>query len=111
MKTTTRSNPQRQKERQIEAERLLLAALCRQTLDTKAREEVFQHFASRKFTHPEHQVVFWALAQLPPREPAIIREVLATRLTIMGFPDLDVNAFFDTAPLPNRKIPALLRLL
>jgi hypothetical protein len=107
VKTRTHKSPARQ----IEAERLLLTALCQQALDASAREEVLRHFAARKFAHPEHQIVFWALSQLPAREPSIIREVLATRLTVMGFPDLDVSAFFDGPPLPDRKIPALLRIL
>jgi hypothetical protein len=111
VKTRTPKGPERENERQIEAERLLLGAICQQTLDATAREDVLRHFASRKFARPEHQVVFKALSQIPAREPAIIREVLATRLTVMGFPDLDVSAFFDAPPLPDRKVFALLRLL
>ena len=111
MKTTARKRPERQEDRRIEAERLLLTALCQQTLDATAREDVLRHFSTRKFAHPEHQVLFWALSQLPAREPAIIREVLATRLTVMGFPDLDVSAFFDAPALPDRDISALLRVL
>jgi hypothetical protein len=111
VKARTDKSTELQDERQIEAERLLLGALCQQTLDATAREDVLRHFATRKFAHAEHQVIFWALARLPAREPAVIREILATRLTVMGFPDLDVSAFFDAPPLEDRKIPALLRIL
>ena len=111
MKSSTRKSPERQEDRRIEGERLLLAALCQQRLDAATREEVLRHFSTRKFAHPEHQVVFWALSQLPAKEPSIIREVLATRLTVMGFPDLDVSAFFGAPALPDRDISALLRVL
>lgn len=107
MKARTRSTP----ERQIDAERLLLTALCQQTISQSAQEEVLRHFAARKFAHAEHQVVFWALSQLPARDPAIIRELLATRLTVMGFPDLDFDVFFK-GPVPSEsEISTLLQLL
>ena len=98
-------------ERQIEAERLLLAALCQQTLPASIREETHQLLAKRKFAHAEHQLVFWALSELPAREPSMIRELLATRLTLMGFPDFDIDHLFDTPPPPEREIPALLEAL
>ena len=103
--------PRPSREHQIEAERLLLAALCQQTLEHAAREEVLLRLSHRKFAHAEHQLVFWALSQLPARDPSTIRELLATRLTLMGFPDFDIDHFFSTPPSSERDISALLERL
>lgn len=105
------AQPQSTRERQIEAERLLLSALCQRSLPESTQEDVLRNFAKRKFAHPEHQLVFWALSKLLAKEPAVIQELLAARLTLLGFPDLDFKIFFESPVPAPTEIPALLQLL
>jgi hypothetical protein len=99
------------RERQAQAERRLLAGLCQGSLSQQIREDVQRRLAARKFADPEHDVIFQALSTLPNGEPERIRVALLTRLTRLGFPDLDLESLFTIVPPSETEIPALLELL
>lgn len=96
-----RTDPVR--EARTEAERRLLAALCQNVLGSRARAEVMRCFRNHRFAHPDHEVIYRALATSPIGEPADIRATLAQAVTRLGFPDMDLDSLFDTpAPTPEK---------
>jgi hypothetical protein len=94
-----------------EIERWLLAALCAPSLDPQSRTEIIERLTAHTFASPDHEVIFRALAKIPPASAEHIRETLGARLTGLGFPDIDVEPIFQLAPLSPREITALLRQL
>lgn len=99
------------RERSIAAERQLLAALCQVSLGGQAREELLQRLEKHRFATPDHQVVFEALRKLPTLKPGRVREALTATVTRMGFPDADVNIFFELQPPTEENLPDLWREL
>src|SRR5580704_6053081 len=99
------------RERRIEVERQLLAALCQGSLDGERREELLRHLEKHAFAVPDGEVVFHALRRLPQIKPEHIREALATTVTRMGFPDADLNIFFDAPAPAGENLADLLREL
>lgn len=95
----------------IEIERQLLAALCAPALDVQVRAKILDCLSAYKFANPDHDVIFRALANMPRATSEHIRETLSARLTRLGFPDIDVDAIFDTKRPSAQKIDALLRHL
>lgn len=95
----------------IEAERRLLTALCQRSLPLSTLEQVCVRLGTRKFAHFEHLLIFSALSRIPARTPLQLRELLASRLTLLGFPDIDVTCFLEDRPPAESEIPALLARL
>ena len=100
------------RERQVQAERRLLAALCQGSLSQRVRKDVQRCLAARRFANPEHDVIFQALSTLPTSEPTRAREILK-RCASRGsaFPISTSNRF--SPPCRHRKLRflALLALL
>jgi hypothetical protein len=94
-----------------EIERQLLAALCAPDLDRQMRAELLERLRAHTFADPDHEVIFLALAKMPPAPIAHIRETLGARLTLLGFPDIDVHSIFELEPPSAEKIPVLLTQL
>lgn len=94
-----------------ELERQLLAALCSSTLDCLTRAQILAHLRAHAFADPNHDVIFRALANMPPATAEHIRETLAARLTRLGFPDIDVDPILELEPPSPEKINSLLRRL
>ena len=94
-----------------EVERQLLAALCSPALDHPTRADVFARLRAHTFANPDHEVIFRALAKMPRATPEHIRETLSAHLTRLGFPDIDIDAIFDSEGPSAQKIDALLRQL
>ena len=95
----------------VEAERQLLAALCQNSLDADTRAEVLRRLARCVFADPEHEVIFRALTKLPEHDPERGRIELGVRVTRMGFPDFDLEPFFNVAPPDTSEVAALFALL
>jgi hypothetical protein len=94
-----------------EIERQLLAALCASALDPQTRSEILDRLRTHTFANPDHEVIFQALAKMPPAPIARIRETLGARLTLLGFPDIDVTPILELEPPSAEKIPVLLTQL
>ena len=94
-----------------EIERLLLSALCRGTLAQSTRAEVVNRLATHEFIDPEHEIVFVALTRLGSRAPQDLRAALGTGITRLGFPDYDLEPFFDRNAPDEEEVKTLLRHL
>ncbi len=64
-----------------------------------------------RFRGPLHQIVFEALGEIGPAAPALVRELLAARLTRKGFPDVDLDPFFEPHGLTADAAMALMKRL
>jgi hypothetical protein len=96
---------------QQEVEQRLLAALCAPALDDQSRAGILQRLASHEFASPDHEMIFRALANMPHASAEHIRETLGSRLTRLGFPDIDVEPIFQAESPSAEKITALLQQL
>jgi hypothetical protein len=94
-----------------EIEQQLLAALCAPVLDDQTRAAILHGLAKHRFASSDHQMIFRALANMPPASAKHIRETLGARLTRLGFPDIDVEPIFKAESPSAEKITALLRQL
>jgi hypothetical protein len=94
-----------------EIERRLLAALCAATLDREMRTQILERLSAHTFANRDHEIIFQALAKMPPATAEHIRETLSARLTRLGFPDIDVEPIFELSPPPPDTITALLQQL
>jgi hypothetical protein len=94
-----------------EIERRLLAALCASALDHQTRARILERLSAHTFANPDHEIIFQALAKMPPATAEHIRETLTARLTRLGFPDIDVEPIFEFSPPPPDTITGLLEKL
>jgi hypothetical protein len=94
-----------------EIERRLLAALCAATLNREMHTQILERLSTHAFANPDHEIIFQALAKMPPATAEHIRETLGARLTRLGFPDIDVEPIFEFSPPPPDTITTLLRQL
>jgi DnaB-like helicase N terminal domain len=100
-----------ERSRSAEIERRLLAALCASALDRQTRAQILERLSAHIFANRDHEIIFQALAQMPPATAEHIRETLSARLTRLGFPDIDVEPIFGLSPPPPDTIKALLQQL
>ena len=84
------------RETQSAAERKALHALCDEAIARELRQNLIQSLGPRAFTNPEHQVVFESIRALFPRGP-ISAIQLRVHLNNRGFPDTDVEKYFQPA--------------
>jgi len=88
------------RETQFEAERKALCALCDEAIARELRKNLIQSLGPRSFIDPEHQVVFESIRALFPRGPITISQ-LRIHLNNRGFPDTDVEKYFQPTPIEN----------
>jgi hypothetical protein len=74
-----------------------LRALCDVATPREERQKLMQSFSQRTFIEPEHQVVFESIRALFTRGP-ISAAQLRVHLNNRGFPDTDVEKYFQPAP-------------
>jgi hypothetical protein len=91
-----------------EIERQLLAALCAPGLDEETRARIFERLATHTFAAADHETIFRALLKMRGAPARHIRETLGASLTRLGFPDIDVEPFFQPDPPSAQQIAALL---
>ena len=99
----------RTRDARIAAERRLLAALCQGSIAADARGEVLQRLSRHAFGDPEHELIFRALAKIPSGDAEFVRAALGLRLTRAGFPDFDLEPFFDAPPPDDAEIADIWR--
>ena len=88
-------------DRRVRAEQLLIAALCQQSVDKRAREKLLGDLSEHKFTSHELELIFRTLAKISNATPIQTRELLMSRLTRLGFPDIDIEPYFDGLEPPR----------
>jgi hypothetical protein len=79
---------------QLTAEFRALCTLCDETIARNLRQNLIQSLSPRKFTEPEHRIVFESICALFPRGP-ITAQKLIVHLNNRGFPDTDVEKYFQ----------------
>ncbi len=77
-------------------ERALLAALCQSGQEDPLRSQILHLLSLYNWQSGDHRAVYDALARWTAG-PAEMRGGLAARLTRQGFPDIDVEAYFEPA--------------
>jgi hypothetical protein len=87
------------------AEFKALCTLCDETVARNLRQNLIQSLGPRPFSEPEHQVVFESIRALFSRGP-ISREQLRIHLNNRGFPDTDIEKYFEPLPSKQSRQPA-----
>jgi hypothetical protein len=93
------------RETQLAAEHKALQTLCNERIARKLRENLVQSLGPKAFIDPEHQVVFESICALFPRGP-IAMEQLRVHLNNRGFPDTDVEKYFEPTPAGSSRTGA-----
>ena len=88
------------RETQFATELQALRTLCDESIARKLRQNLIQSLGPHAFTNPEHQVVFESIRALFPRGP-ISAAKLRIHLNNRGFPDTDVEKYFQPARTGN----------
>lgn len=99
----------------LDAERRILSLICQAPARGTVRSELERELADYSWREREHQIVFEVLQEIPSSNPQTIRQQLPVRLTRKGFPDLNLETYFQPCDLANsqpaRSIRSLLKLL
>jgi hypothetical protein len=85
------------RETQFAAELQALRALCDEAAPREERQRLMQTLSQHGFIEPEHQVVFESIRALFPRGRISVAQ-LTVHLNNRGFPDTDVEKYFQAAP-------------
>jgi hypothetical protein len=78
-----------------ELELAALRILCQGTADGLLMREGLRILSGYQFTDHAYQVVFETLKEMPTEEGRLIRELLPGRLNNRGFPDLELDEFYQ----------------
>ena len=97
------------RETQLETEIRTLRALCDPSVLRDERLKLLQSIGPRDFVHTEHHVVFESIRALLLRGE-VTAERLTAHLNNRGFPDTDVEQYFQSfrsgAGIPAAKAPS-----
>src|SRR5579863_1010148 len=85
------------RETQVANEFQALRALCDEAIPRLERHRIVEYLTRHAFFEPEHQVVFQSMLALFSRGP-ITLEQLHVHLNNRGFPDTDVDKYFQAEP-------------
>lgn len=94
-----------------EIERRVLGALCMGPLSLDDRSEALRNLANYNWILPDHRVIYEALRRSRQRNPAALREHIGAEITRLGFPDIDVEPFFNPCNLTKAEIDGLANAL
>ena len=94
-----------------EVERLLLGALCASPLSPEDRGGILRSIADYRWIHPDHRVIYEALRRSRQRESSALREHIVSEITRLGFPDMEVDPFFNPCALTKADIVGLANAL
>ena len=93
----------------VELEKQVLRVLCAGTSQGSVKESLIPLLRSYRWHDQLHEVIFKALAAIPSDDPFILRQLLPSKLTRMGSPDVEWEEFFAPHPLSNEESLALVR--
>jgi hypothetical protein len=94
-----------------EIERRMLGALCTDTLSLDDRSETLRILAGYSWILPDHRVIYEALRRSRQRNSAALREHIRAEITRLGFPDIDVEPFFNPCSLTKAELVGLANAL
>jgi hypothetical protein len=94
-----------------EVERLLLGALCTGPLSPEDRSDILRSIADYNWIHLDHSVIYEALRRSCHRELPALREHIVSEITRLGFPDIEVDPFFNPCALTKAEIVGLANAL
>ena len=94
-----------------EVERLLLGALCAGPLTPQDRSDTLLSLAGYNWIGPDHRVIYEALRRSRQPESAALREHIVAEITRLGFPDIDVESFFNPCTLTKAEVVKLANYL
>ena len=94
-----------------EAERTVLRAMCVGALGRTVWREGMDLLAVYRFADNVHQLIFDTVREIHTGDPLILRELLPARLNNKGFPDLDLDTYFQPHTFPANQTIALIRAL
>jgi hypothetical protein len=86
------------REAQIETELQALRALCDEAIAREERQTIMLSLSQHAFIEPERQVVFESIRALFLRGPISV-EQLRLHLNNRGFPETDVEKYFQPSPV------------
>jgi hypothetical protein len=109
MRVSVEPTSVRDREEKIAAEQRLLAGLCQHSLDDDTLREVVARLTLHNFCLPDHEILFRALSPIVLAAPQQIKDAVKTRVTLFGFPDLDVEPFFVAVPPSDGEVRELLK--
>jgi len=84
------------REAQFAVELQALRTLCDEAAPREERQSLMNSLQQHIFIEPEHQVVFESIQALFPRGPIPMAQ-LRVHLNNRGFPDTDVEIYFQSA--------------
>ncbi len=90
------------RETQLAAEFKALCTLCDESIARNLRQNLIQSLSPGKFSDPEHRVVFLSNGARVTSGP-ISAEKLRIHLNNRGFPDTDVEQYFQAASTQNTR--------
>ena len=93
------------REAQRATELQALRALCLGETPRDQQEQIMKFLSAHSLLDPEHQVVFESLRLLLPRGPISV-ERLRVHLNNRGFPDTDVEKYFQPTQRKPKRRPA-----
>lgn len=94
-----------------DGELLALRAMCQGALDARVWDRGIEILGSHPFQDSVHQLVFDTLREMNTDDPRIIRGLLAARLTNKGFPDVNVETYFEPHNLRAEAVVAIMQSL
>jgi hypothetical protein len=94
-----------------EIERRMLGALCMGPLSLDDRSEALRSLANYDWILPDHRVIYEVLRRSRQRNSAALRENIVAEITRLGFPDIDVEPFFNPCSLTKAQIVGLVNAL
>ena len=94
-----------------EIERSMLGALCMGPLSLDDRSEALRSLANYDWILPDHRVIYEVLRRSRQRNSAALRENIVAEITRLGFPDIDVEPFFNPCSLTKAQIVGLVNAL
>jgi hypothetical protein len=92
-------------------ERVLLGALCTAPLTPEDRSDTLRSLADYNWVHPDHRVIYEALRRSRQRRSATLREHIVAEITRLGFPDIEIEPFFNPCTLTKAEIVRLANAL
>jgi hypothetical protein len=76
-------------------ERRNIQLLCSAKLSAEERTEVCQKWKAEQFVDQTHRVIFEEIVNLGTVTTRQLRELLPARVTNQGFPDVDIDEYFE----------------
>jgi hypothetical protein len=95
----------------IGVEQRVLRVLCQGTPEGSIRETARMVLRGYRWRELMHQVIFDILLSIPTEMPGVIQSQLPARLTRRGFPDVDIDDFFQPHGMSKKHAEELMQFL